>query len=139
MKTLSTHAAAAKAIRAELKINFPGIKFSVRSDYNSIKAYWTDGPTTDSVQKFIDKYEYGSFDGMTDSYTADNVREDIPQVKFVFTQRTMSDATEQNIIEWIKANYAHMENFALNTYNEHWRAFGSQLVGRRFNENSFAA
>lgn len=64
--------AAAKNIRIELKQAFPKIKFSVRaksfSGGNDINISWTDGPTKKQVEAIANKYEAGSFDGMTDSY-----------------------------------------------------------------------
>lgn|SRR3990167_4513970 len=64
---------AAKNIRIELKKAFPGVKFSVRSEMfsggDSVDIGWTDGPTEQEVKKISNKYEGGSFDGMTDSYT----------------------------------------------------------------------
>ena len=63
---------AAKNIRIELKRVFPSVKFAVRtsrySGGESIRVCWTDGPTSDQVEAIINKYEAGSFDGMTDSY-----------------------------------------------------------------------
>jgi hypothetical protein len=63
---------AAKNIRIELKKAFPTIKFSVRTDKfsggNSVDVEWTDGPTTKQVESITSKYQYGSFDGMTDCY-----------------------------------------------------------------------
>ena len=55
-------------LRVELKAAFPGVKFSVTSDYNSVRVGWVDGPTTDAVKELTGKYEGGYFDGMTDSY-----------------------------------------------------------------------
>ena len=93
----STAANCAAAVREELKKNFPGIKFSVTSDNYSmgdhVRVSWTDGPTTDEVEKFTDKYQYGHFDGMTDMYEYSNTRDDIPQTKHMFTERRMSDET----------------------------------------------
>lgn len=63
---------AAKNIRIELAERFPGIKFSVRTKFfsmgNSIDVRWVDGPRTTTVQKVIDAYAAGRFDGMTDCY-----------------------------------------------------------------------
>lgn len=60
----------ARNIRKELKAVFPNIKFSVRSEsYSmgcSIHIGWTDGPLTDEVEAVVNKYEYGTFDAMTD-------------------------------------------------------------------------
>lgn len=60
----------AKLIRAQLKANFPGVKFSVRSDVysggSSIRVYWMDGPTSDLVDRVVKVYAGSGFDGMTD-------------------------------------------------------------------------
>mgnify|MGYP007083424983 CR=1 FL=1 len=95
MKATSNHAAAAKAIRSELKKAFPGQKFSVTSTSysggDSVRVSWVDGPLMDQVDSIAGKYQYGSFDGMTDSYNVDNSIKDLPQVRFVQVERTMSD------------------------------------------------
>ena len=71
-KEMSEQARGAKNIRKELKVAFPGIKFSVRSNSfaggNSINIEWTEGPTREEVENIANKYEQGSFDGMTDCY-----------------------------------------------------------------------
>ena len=94
-------ARAAQAIRKELKAAFPTVKFSVRSENysggNSVSIGYEDGPLTDSVNAIVAKYEYGSFDGMTDMYTIDNNRDDIPQAKYVMVNRHMSKETGQKI------------------------------------------
>ena len=60
-------------IRAQLKAGWPRCKFSVRSDHNSVNVYWTDGPTQGLVERVIDQYSFGGFDGMIDlAYDADN-------------------------------------------------------------------
>ena len=59
---------AAKNLRIELKHHFPGVKFSVRSDYDSIRIGWTGGPETADVGNVAYKYEEGRCDGMTDYY-----------------------------------------------------------------------
>lgn len=97
-KTLSHHAIAAKAMRAELKAAFPGVKFSVRartaSMMSAIDVAWTDGPTDAAVKAVASKYQYGHFDGMDDSYHMSNSRADLPaQVKYVQVHRTIADET----------------------------------------------
>lgn len=62
---------AAENIRRELKRAFPGVKFKVRSDFNCVDIYWTDGPTSKQVKAITDKYKAGTFDGMTDCYEYD--------------------------------------------------------------------
>lgn len=97
----SSHAHAAQQIREKLKAAFPEVKFSVTSDSysggNSVHVEWKDGPTTSMVEDISGAYQYGSFDGMTDCYNYTNSRDDIPQVKYVQEQRTMSDTTKQFI------------------------------------------
>lgn len=92
MRTLSCHAHAAKLNRQELKLSFPGIKFRVTTHAysmgESVTVEWAKGPSRDEVDLIIDKYQYGHFDGMHDSYEYSNVRKDIPQVKFTFANRT---------------------------------------------------
>lgn len=60
--------AAAKNVRRDLKQAFPGVKFSVKSSYTTINVNWQDGPTRSQVEAVIDKYQQGTFDGMTDCY-----------------------------------------------------------------------
>jgi hypothetical protein len=92
---LTEAAKAAKAIKAELKEAFPSIKFSVRSKNfaggDSVRIDWTNGPPDKAVEKITNKYEYGHFDGMIDLYEYSNVRNDIPQAKYVFAGRTITD------------------------------------------------
>jgi len=81
---MTRHAAAAAAIRRDLKAAFPTVTFRVRSSSStgssSVRVEWTDGPTDGPVQHIIGAYKYE--DG--------NRREDIPQVWYVFAHRTIS-------------------------------------------------
>lgn len=102
MKTPAAQAAA--LIRKELKAAFPNEPFRVRSRNFSmgdavdiyIGAYVGRGtfdqfnreftePTESMVKarEIVGKYQYGRFDGMTDSYEYTNSRKDIPQAKYV--------------------------------------------------------
>ena len=60
----------AKLIRKGLKANFPGVKFSVKSDKYaggaSIRVRYTNGPRTVDVEAYVKQYEGAGFDGMTD-------------------------------------------------------------------------
>lgn len=75
-----TQTVVAKTVKALLKKAYPTVKFSVRtSKYSmgsSITVYWTDGPTTKSVDSLIGHYCGASFDGMTDSKSY-HMREEI--------------------------------------------------------------
>jgi hypothetical protein len=67
---------AASNIRKELKKAFPKIKFSVRSEKfsggDSVTVEYTDAVPRETVEKIINKYEEGTFDGMTDCYNYDH-------------------------------------------------------------------
>lgn len=92
---LSNQAAAAAAIRTELKAAFPFCKFSVTSESfaggDSVNISWTDGPTIAQVETISSKYQYGKFNGMDDLYENTNCRDDIPQSKYVSESRSLSD------------------------------------------------
>lgn len=96
MRRLTTYAATASCIKAELQRRYPGVKFSVTSQGysggSSVRVRWTDGPARDEIAPFLTQYEMGTFDGMTDCYNYDNVRSDIPQVRYVFADRSWSRA-----------------------------------------------
>lgn len=103
----SSHAAAAAAIKTELKTKFPGVKFSVISDSfsmgDSVDVSWENGPTSLEVSGVTSKYQYGHFDGMADMYEYSNSRNDIPQAKYVQTHRTLSEEIKKQVCEQIKA------------------------------------
>jgi hypothetical protein len=115
-RELSSHAAAARAIRIELKKAFPGVKFSVRSSSfsmgDSVSIDWTDGPTTAAVDAITGKYQYGHFDGMIDMYENDNGRDDIPQAKYVQPSREYSASAREN------AKNKIMKDYGLTTWDD---------------------
>ena len=114
----SCHALASSAIKEELKKTFPSVKFSVRSESfsmgNSVNVSWTDGPTKKEVDNIIDKYQYGHFNGMDDIYESTNVRSDIPQAKYVSSDRTISDP----ILSSVKTQLSLLWNFENASYND---------------------
>ncbi len=60
-------------VRQKLKMEFPNVKFSVRSSYNAIRIGWTDGPTTVEVDPVVNCYSFGGFDGSIDmEYSGSN-------------------------------------------------------------------
>lgn len=137
-KQLSTQAAAAKAIRAELKAAFPTVKFSVRSDSfaggDAVRISWTDGPMTKEVDAIVGKYQYGHFDGMQDLYENSNRRNDIPQTKYVQTSRSKSEEVRQQIARELNIE----EGADLNSgYCENRREYYSTLIHREFSRRSF--
>lgn len=57
----------AKLVRKALKRDFPGVKFSVRTeDGTAINIRWTDGPLQRHVDSTVAPYKGGGFDGMID-------------------------------------------------------------------------
>jgi hypothetical protein len=87
----SPQALAAKAIRIDLKRAFPGLKFRVTSESysmgNAVRIYKPESISYDSVRAVVNKYQYGRFDGRTDSYEHNNKRTDLPQVMFVTIEK----------------------------------------------------
>jgi hypothetical protein len=97
----------AKLIRADLKTNYPHVKFSVRSSVYSggasIRVSWVDGPFIDDVERIAKRYEGASFDGSIDlkSYKPDTLMafagSETPVLvsfgsDYVFTDRELSPA-----------------------------------------------
>lgn len=104
--------AAAKNIRIELGRAFPGVKFSVKSRRfsggDAIDVRWVDGPVTKQVDRIINKYSAGHFDGQDDSYnyTADAWNHAFGDAKYVHSSRDLSDKAIDSAIRTIKARYA---------------------------------
>ena len=63
----------AKLIKARLAEEFPTVRFSVTSDYNSILIRWENGPPKRSVRPITDQYSFGGFDPSIDlAYSSKN-------------------------------------------------------------------
>ena len=45
------------------------------------------------INPIVKKYQYGTFDGMTDCYNNDNISDNLPQAKYVSTSRSASAAS----------------------------------------------
>lgn len=92
MKTL------AKTVRDELKKAFPAIEFTVISDNysggQSLEIYYVDGPTTKEIKAITDKYLYGRWNDVIDSYDFTNQRGGIPQAKYIQINRESSESVE---------------------------------------------
>lgn len=128
----SNHAAAAAAIRAELKRH--GIKASVRSESYSGGSSITVDLQQDlspaavaEIKGFCNQYVRGSFDGMTDCYHYDNTRQDLPQVSYVFVNMDYSEEAKQAARDYVAARYVAWNNDTVwaALYREHsdfWKA-----------------
>lgn len=112
-KTIST-VETAKLIREALKVEFPGIKFSVTSKSytggSSIRVKWTDGPTTAQVDAVTDFYKGSTFDSMIDlkSYV-DHTNEAGETIHYgadhVFTDRDLTADYLRPFCEYVAKNY----------------------------------
>lgn len=117
MKTLSTHAHAAKLIRQELKAL--GIPARVKADSfaggSSVDIYLTDAPKDiNALANTIGKkYQYGHFDGMTDCYEYSNKNGNLPQVKYVHITNEMSGTKKQEIWENVRRRFGLSDTFPL--------------------------
>lgn len=140
----SEHAAAAQAIRQDLKKAFPGVKFKVRSSSfsmgNSVDVDWIDGPTRDEVNRIIGRYQYGHFDGMQDLYEYTNRRDDIPQAKYVSGNRSMSDRVRAELLAYVAERFFEPEDregVTENTRMPNGCWWVQEQVWREFNERSY--
>lgn len=108
----------AQNIRADLKKHFPGIKFSVTSDYSAVNVRWTDGPKEADVELLLNKYEQGKFDSMEDYYKSIRTPFNtvFSDVKYIFTNRHISDECMIHIIN--SANEKCGTTYSLEDYHE---------------------
>jgi hypothetical protein len=142
MRELSNQAAAAKMIRAELGKAFPTTKFRVTSDSfsmgDSVDIRWEDGPTSDKVDAIVKKYQYGHFDGMQDLYEYSNHRKDIPQSKYVMTQRDISEPVKAKLIAEHNATFCERGQIKdINAYNEDAQDWNNSVIWREFQKRDF--
>lgn len=143
-RTKSTHAAAAHAIRQDLRRAWPGVKFKVTSQGysmgNSVSVRWTDGPTSSDVDRIIGRYQYGHFDGMQDLYEYTNRRDDIPQAKYVSGSRSMSEEVSADLLKYIIERFfnpGEREGVTENTRIPNGYEYVQTYMWREFSERSY--
>lgn len=135
-------ALATAAIRTELKATFPRVKFRIRSDNfsggDSVDIEYMDAMPAAEVEAIAGKYQYGHFDGMTDSYEYSNKREGIPQVRFVTVQRRMSEDAKVRIKAEIMRSYGITEQEwnDSSAFFDRFQCWQDQLVWRDFSERT---
>jgi hypothetical protein len=146
----SPHAAAAAAIRRELKASFPDTSFSVRSSVfsggDSVDIAWTDGPSLKAVNALVGKYQEGHFDGMQDLYEYSNSRSDLPQVKYVMPQREISYELASKVADELNEKYG--TSLEVTNQGRYWDATpgwdpyflmtGAERIRRAINEREEA-
>lgn len=146
MTTLSTVAQCAVAIRKDLKQAFPDIKFSVTSSSysmgDSVRIRYVDGALISDVKEIVQKYQYGSFNGMEDYYDINNYNSAIPQTKYILVNREISEKAKiiiaTKLIE--KHRTGTIEAFLKNEKIDiavNYSESGSLLIWKEFNETRF--
>jgi len=122
----SSQSSAASLIKKDLKKAFPAVKFSVRSSSfaggNAVDVGWIDGPTVDSVDDIVKKYQYGHFDSMNDMYEYSSVDKSIPQAKYVQTHRSYSDEVRERITNQVAKDFGITD---VNDENQWQGVFGT--------------
>jgi hypothetical protein len=124
-RELSGAALTAKMIKLELGKTFPGVKFSATSEYfsmgNSVNVSWTDGPVAGIVQRVIAKYQYGTFDSMTDCYEYEGIDESLgcEGAKYVDVKRNMSDARMKELADHCMAKFGEIPERFADEYSEY--------------------
>lgn len=106
----------AKLIRETLKIEFPGVKFSVKKTRGgSVQIEWTDGPTWERVQSVAGFYAGAHFDSMQDlkeyrSHQNEGGERIHYGIDYVLPHRNHSAAFWQRMIDWAMATFAFDED-----------------------------
>ena len=132
---------AAKQIRDLLKKEFPNVKFTVKSDNysngNSIRVGYTNFLPIEKITEKIKHYQYGEFNGMEDIYECSNCIENLPQTKYLFVERAMSEEVKIQILNEIRTTYKDCENVNYEDYSNNFHEWISTLVYRIFYKNSY--
>jgi len=104
MKTLTQSAQVAKLIKKVALQNGMKVKASSSNFSNgcSVTIYVLKGSDKDleKLRDYSDQFEYGKFDGMNDIYEYKNVREDIPQTKYL----SINDERANEILKYFDEN-----------------------------------
>ena len=101
-----TLVAAAKNLRSQLRLAFPGHKFSVTTDRfsggDSLRVSWTDGPAVSRVEAIASQYKAGGFNGYDDIYEYNRSAwaQAFGDAKYVSCSRDYSP----ELTEWVRAD-----------------------------------
>ena len=130
---LSDQAEVAKLIRKELKEKYPGIKFMVRSRSftgdNDVNIDYINGVPTDEIRKIVNKYEAGSFDGMTDMYNYDYDKTG-PTAKYIFANRNITEDIREKAKNKIAKDFGIVDINDENEWQKKFDAWSSVMVHR---------
>ena len=118
----------AKEIRKELKIKFPGVKFSVRtkkySGGSSISVSWTDFPTATAVEEITNKYKSISYDEYTGEILSGGNT-------YMDTYNTWSEEMETEIKENL------IKKYGIEFYNEHIEGYDFYRYAREIYQDMY--
>lgn len=101
----------AAKIRADLKRELPGVKFSVVTDGNAVSVAWKDAPVFYAVKRIVDSYESHSFDAMTDmSSTTGYFRDGVRYVgaRFLSVSFEITEAAMPKFVEYARNHESDM-------------------------------
>ena len=132
--TPSMQARAAKIVRTYLKAE--GIKGKVTSSASagttSIDVTLQNAAPSivAQVTEMAKQYQYGHFDGMTDSYEYSNPIDDLPQVRFVFVKAEFDAEIEQRAVD------AVVDYFNLPAMNYNEMPYSIKICGEE--ENTYS-
>jgi hypothetical protein len=56
----------ASLIRRRLKVEYPGVKFSVKTKQDCVSIYWDEGPQESEIYSATYCYKFGGYDGTVD-------------------------------------------------------------------------
>jgi len=97
-----------KLIRKALKEAFPGVRFYVKKDGNSVRVRWVDGPGKSQVKALLGRFSGEGFDGMQDLRYSKSVRDTETGERitfgtsFIFTERAFSLIVAETLQEIIQ-------------------------------------
>lgn len=118
----------AREIRKELKIKFPGVKFSVRtkkySGGSSISVSWIDFPTVAAVEEITNKYESIRYDEYTGEILSGGNT-------YIHTYNTWSQEMETEIKENL------IKKYGIEFYNEHIEGYDFYRYAREIYQDMY--
>ena len=130
---LSNQAQVAKLIRKELKEKYPKIKFVVRSSSfsggNDVNVDYTNGVPADEIRKITNKYQAGSFDGMTDMYNYDYDKTGVT-AKYIFANRNITNDIREKARNKIAKDFGIANIDDENEWQKKFNAWSSVMVHR---------
>ena len=134
MKTIyETAVDTAKKIRKTLKAAFPGVKFSVTSSTfsmgSSVSVRWTDGPMSSHVDKILNRFKSGYYDGMQDMYESTGYEWEgqiYNGAKYVSGSRDLSPERQKRIEDKLNDKYATYPRTGF--HRDQWEKAEQELI-----------